>query len=516
MAEAKLTVDTQLDKVISQLQKIRDTNKEVGKSLESVGKTTGDAIQSQSKKTEMYFQRMRDLGRNLAEGLKNDFKALLSLNALQGVLSLNNQFQQVLKDSVSLTDSLSLMGNTMGLTASQQARFKDELIESFAQIGMGAGAASEAVSALRDSVVRGESDVLRFARAGALLSQATGAKNIAGTTKGLEQVLVAGRRNIQDPVELDALMKSVTRTSVTTGKGATDVLGSMLEQIRSMTENEKRSTNFSALGERIAATQATGPEAMAFFKQLQSTAVEFRAQFQSAGKILNDQGAISLNGLKQFRDDLKNRGISPELAATTFGFQGESGAGLVALAKNVDKVIDSMERMQRASDDAAKMAENSRSVLDAFMANIYETGAAFVKLMDAMGVTTDLFHSLRDFLNSTARSPGKAAALTAAAVTGGAALTGGALTGIASFLGTGAAATVAGAGGALGLGAAGVGAAGVAGYGAANLLGAEKLGIMISNAIYDALHNSNMNITVNVPRDAKDKAKATMNRGTSQ
>jgi hypothetical protein len=86
MAEAKLTLDSQLPALIQQMTKLRDANKEVGKSFEQSSKIVGEGIRDQAKKTETYFNRTKDLGRELASSLKDSFKVLAGLSAIGGAL----------------------------------------------------------------------------------------------------------------------------------------------------------------------------------------------------------------------------------------------------------------------------------------------------------------------------------------------------------------------------------------------------------------------------------------------
>src|SRR5579863_6178398 len=103
-ATAKISVESELRKVIEDLDKIATASKNIGTQLEKETEKIGDKLQDQTSKTSKFMNDLGSLSGRVASRIKDDFKALLSLQAVQSSLALSNQFKGTITQSISLSD----------------------------------------------------------------------------------------------------------------------------------------------------------------------------------------------------------------------------------------------------------------------------------------------------------------------------------------------------------------------------------------------------------------------------
>lgn len=425
--EVKVSVRSELQKIIEQLEQIREKSGEVSDTLKTAGKDTGDVLSDQVKKTEGFFAKLQSIGGRVADQLRGDFRSLLSINALEGALKLSNQFQGSIKETISLSDAIRKLGASFGISGKDFVKFQETLTKGMGDIGLSSEEAAMALKGLAGTGLRGEGNILKYAQTSAQLASLGGEKGRGGDIAGLLAGVVRERGgNIQDPAQMQLVAKAVTKAMESTGKGATEILQTMQQTFAAMPKELRQKMSPDAVAQLSVASTVAGPQAIKPLQKFLSMSREERAgmEAQGFGKIFGAGGQLDLKGLRDVARELKGRGVSSRLAAQTMGFQGEEAEGLVRLIDSADVLADALDRTSQASDDYAKKARQNMGLSEAFNANINK-----VKSLIG-GPLSSATQGLTDMLSGASESTAGAGAVVAGGGVLAALLAGGALRGI--------------------------------------------------------------------------------------
>ena len=387
--EAKLTVETELDKIIKELKRINDMNKEVGAGFKKTGDQIGEGVRKQTRDTITMMERLRELGKAVLGGLKDDFKALAGINALQGALALNKQFQGSIKESISLSDTIRKLGATFGISQDKFSSFKSKLVQGMGEIGASSDAAAKVLESLADSTVRDENSLLRYSKiASQLASLSREQGNEGGVAQGIERVLVSQGKNANAPGEAERVAHDVTKAAVASGMKASEVLGSMQKMFDGMDPEKRKNISTRALAEQAVAAQTSGGATVHLFEQFSKMSRERSGQFQAMGlsSLFGPDGKLNMAAIPDIKKRMAATGLSPKEAALAATGEEQSAEGLVRLLDNADRVGDALKRLEGATDDYEKTAAKSRTLQEAFNANVNKVKGSISTAMDKYGI----------------------------------------------------------------------------------------------------------------------------------
>ena len=424
---AELNVRSELGKVVEELGKIRDKAEEVSKSLDEMGTTAGDTIGKKQKETETFFSRLSAVGRRTADALKRDFMAFASIGQLKGALSLANQFGDSIQQTVTLSDTIRKLGTSFGVARKDFSKFQDQLTKGLGDVGMSSDEAAATLKGLVGTGVQGAGAITEYAKASAQLASLGGERGKAGeVAKGLSGVVRAQGGNVNDPAQMQAVARAITKTMQGTGQSATQILGTIQKIFEKMPEEMRKKTTAEALTSYSAAETVAGPGAtQALEKYLGMSQVE-RAGLDAQGfsKVFTAEGGLDIKALKEFSNEMRKRGLDMRGSLQTAGFSPEEAEGLSRLADQSDRVAEAMERVSKASDDYTKETRKAMGLGEAFQSNINKVKGKIT------GVGSTITQGLSDALASASESTGGAVAVTAGAGVLGALLAGGGLRGL--------------------------------------------------------------------------------------
>lgn len=437
MANVQLNVKSELEKVVAQLERIKEAANEVSDTMGGVGKSTGKRVGDESKKVETMFSRIASSGRRLADQLRSDFKTLLSLQSLQAGLSLSNQFGDSLKQTVSLSDSIKKFGTSLGIARQDFAKFQSQLTKGMGEIGMSSEEAADTIRGLAGTGVEGAEAVTSYSKSAAQLASLGGERGRAGDIAGMiASVVRAQGKNVNDPVAMQAVARSVSKAMEGTGKSASEVLTSMKDVFEAMPSEMRKAVTPEALASYAAAETVGGPGATSALKSF-LTAGQFdpkrlALEAQGFGKVFTKEGGLDVGELKKFSESIKQRGLDFRSSLKTAGFSEQEAEGLVRLTESADRVAQSMEKVRKASDDYEKKARQNMTLQEAFQSNVNKVKAMIAEPLSkgTQGIT--------DLLGKAGETEGGAAAVVAGGAALSAILAGGGLRGIGKVLGGGA------------------------------------------------------------------------------
>lgn len=463
-----LTVKTELDKVVEMLKTVKGASEEASRAIQDLGKKTGETYQDQTKKVENYFDKMARTTRSVGSRLKDDFKALMSVEALAGGMKLSSQFKNSIGDTISLNDTIRKLGGTFGIAGSSFAAFQEKMMKGLGDIGLGSESAANALGGLAQTPVRGQDNLMGYSQQAGMLASATRTKGSEGEiAKGMSDVLVARGQNPNDMNSMKTLAEDLRRVFLATGKGPADTLNSMRDLFGGMTKEGRAGFTSRGAASLAATSQVAGPNSTAFLEQYLKTGSTARMAIDAQG----GKGIIGANGLDVekfkvfFGDVMKRAGGDSRLAASTLGLSGDAADGFVRLGESLDAVKAAQEGINNATGDLETTFKSTMGLTESFGASVnkmWSKTAPFVSKL-TQGAT--------DLLSGASKSDAGSAAVVGGGAVTSALLTGAGIKGVASAMGIGAGGATGGAGAAGAVGGLGMGAA--AGAGVAGLAAAE-------------------------------------------
>lgn len=503
MAETKISVRSDLLKIVEDLKIIAQTADETGQSLSEATKQVGKNVDDQVAVVNGGMNKIRKFGKDLVSQLGSDFKALFSVNALVGGMKLSEQLAGSVKQAINLNDTIRNLAPVFGMNEAAAERFKRTLVKGLGEIGLGSDAAANALQGLAETPVRGEQALQAYAKtAGELASISKQKGQEAGIAKGLAGVVVAQGGNPNDPRAMQRVAEDIVRIRNATGKSATEALDT-LNKLFSSANTDFKKKLLQGGGVSLAAAGLIGGQgSTAFLERYLGLSAQARAGYeaQGLGRLIGTNGQLNNGAFQSTIAEAKRRGSgNAEFGLQTMGMTEEEAKGFLRLANAIKTNGDAVDRARRSVVDINQEYQKTMSFGDAFRANLNRLKGGFADAMQKIGAP-DLINKTTDILQGASHSMGGAAATVGGSAILAAMLAGGGLKGIgAGLLGgelkkkaiegvtgekvqrvevinwpmglqMGAAGSVAGAGGALGTAAsvAGkvglVGAAGAAGY----------------------------------------------------
>lgn len=432
MAQVEITVRSQLNKVIAELERIKAKAAETGSSFGDASKGVEEGIQKNMKRTERFLGSVGSVGRRIADQLRRDFKSLLSLNALSDSMKISNKFRDAVAQTVELSDSIRRLGPVFNIAQKDFVGFQEKLTTGLGDIGLSADVAARTLLGLSKTPVRGQDNILNYSKNAGMLASVGGEKGQEGEiAKEMAYVIQARGGDVNDKKQQDSLSESLRRVFNATGATPGQVLSEMKRVFEMMPEDLRKSIDDSGLANLAAGSAVGGPNSMQFFQEyFNKSSLERRPIDDQGGRGLIGNNGIDLKKLKSFLDGIKGRiNSDPRAALKTLGISDQAAEGLVRLSENADKVREKQDQMAKATGDLATQFDNTKSLMDAFTSNLNRAGK------ELSSITAPFTQKLTELLVQTSKSDKGASMVTAGAAVGGAALAGFALSNIIGKIG---------------------------------------------------------------------------------
>lgn len=428
--EVKLSVRSDLLRISDELKKISDTASEVGDALKETGAKTDEAMGDTAKKTEKRFSDMRGSVRRAADSIKDDFKALLSFKAIQFGDKLTHPFQNSIKEAVTLSDTIRRLSPIFGIVGKDFAGFQSDLLKGMGDIGLGSEQATNAISGLAETQVRGKDQLIEYSKAAGALAQIGGEKGQESTiAKGMAEVATArgiDPNNIPEMKQLGETLKNIFNT---TGMTATKSLGVIKDMFAAMPQDLRKKITPKAMTDLAIVSAKGGPNATKFLEKYLSASPTQRLLYDAFGfKDVVTKTGVDFKKLKSATKSLFDMyKQDPRLMAQQLGLGEDEAEGMVRMSEAIDSASAASAEAAKSVGTLVDQLKKTRGLGESFKASIEKTKSTIAKPF------AELTQGITEALSDAAETKGGAAAVTSGSVLLAALLTGGGLRGLSKF-----------------------------------------------------------------------------------
>lgn len=427
MADAKISVRSDLLKIVEDLKVISETAQATSDSLAAASKQLGSEVNDQVSIVSGGMEKIRKFGQGLVKQLGSDFKGLFSVNALVGGMKLSEQFAGSIKQAVTLNDTIRNLAPIFGMTEDRAERFKRNLVKGLGEIGVGSDAAANALQGLAETPVRGEKALEAYAKTASELASISKEKGQeAGIAKGLAGVVTAQGGDPNDPKAMQKVADDIVRIRNATGKSATEALATLSKLFSSANQDFKKRLLQGGGVSLAAAGLIGGQGSTAFLERFMGLSKQERAGYeaQGLGRLVGQNGQLDNKAFESTISEAKNRGSgNAEFGLKTMGMSDEEAKGFLRLAEALRTNGAAVEAARTSVVDINKEYQQTMSLGDSFRASLNHVKGAFTGLMDKLGAP-DLINKGTNMLQDASHS-----AIGSAAVVGGTGLLAAMLTG---------------------------------------------------------------------------------------
>ena len=437
MAEAKISVRSDLLKIVEDLKVISQTAQETADSLAAASKELGKQVDDQVSIVSGGMRKVQQFGKDLVRQLGSDFKALFSVNALAGGMKLSEQFSGSVKQAVQLNDTIRNLAPIFGMTEARAEAFKRKLVQGLGEIGLGSDAAAAALAGLAETPVRGEKALEAYAKTASELASISKQKGQeAGIAKGLAGVVTAQGGNPNDPRAMQRVAEDIVRIRNATGKSATEALDTLSKLFSSANQDFKKKLLQGGGVSLAAAGLIGGQGSTAFLERYLGLSRQGRAGYeaQGLGHLIGDNGQLDRGAFQKTIAEAKGRGSgNAEFGLQTMGMTEDEAKGFLRLSQALEQNGDSVERARTSVVDLNKEYADTMSLGDAFRANLNHLKGTFSGFLEKVGAP-DLLNKATDALQGASQSGAGSAAVVGGGALLAAMLTGKGLSGIGDLL----------------------------------------------------------------------------------
>lgn len=429
MSDVELSVRSQLRRIIEELDQIAGKASEVNLNLKEVGANTEEGIRKPLKQTETFLNRLRGLSGRVASQMKDDFKALASVNALSASLKLSEQFRGSIKEAASLSDTVRKLGGVFGITRGEFTKLQTGMVRGMGDIGLSSEAAARAIEGLAASgaPVKGQEALVGYGRAAGQLASISKSEGSEGDIARLiAQVIQARGGNVNDTRAIGAISEDIRRVFNATGAKPTETLNAMKGLFTSMSKDMRATVGSRGLASLAATASVAGPNSTKFLEEFLGKSPIARAALEAQGF----KGIVGKEGLdvEKFRAASKSVlarvGGDPRLAAQTLGLSEDAAEGFVRLSESLDRVKAAQDNVQKATGDLTGQYQASMGFAESFRASINRVKSIFAEPLSG------IMQGGSDLLSSASQSDLGAAGVVAGGGALAALLAGGGLRGV--------------------------------------------------------------------------------------
>lgn len=429
----EVQVKSQLSKIIEDLEKITQASATVSSMFKDMSKGVGKEVKDQTKQVEDQLNKTQSFGRRVADQLKKDFQALFAVQSLGAGLKLSEQFSGSIRESITLSDTVRKLGGIFGIAGNEFIHFQNLMQQGLGEIGASSESAANALKGLSETPVRGEKNLLQYAKTAAQLASVSGEKGNEGNiAKGAAGIIQSRGGNVNDLGQLNEVTNEILQIRKATGKSVSEITGALQGiYAHTNTDYQKQLRGGGSTTIATAALQG-GPQATAFLEKFMGMNRIERKGLEAQGfkDIIGKNGQLNTEAILSTLETAKGRGLGDAQAGLkTFGFGDDEAKGFIRLAeavKNSGSVING------AKDSVVNLNDEYRKTMslgDSFRANINKVKGLFAPLISAgsQGAT--------ELMSHTSGNLAGAGAVTATAGILSAVLVGGGLKGIGKGLG---------------------------------------------------------------------------------
>lgn len=392
----EITVKSQLTRITKELDDIVKMYGEAEEGIKKTGEQVDDQVRKSAKNAQDGVAQSASFMKRAFVGLKDDIKALLSVQALAGSLKLSNTMRGTITDTVVLTDTVRKLSGVFKIATGDQSKFVGNLTKGLGDIGLGSDAAARALQGLSETQVRGQGNLQDYTKTAGMLAGATNQKGQEGAiAQGLAGVLQAQGKDVNDTKSMAIVADQVNRAHNATGGSATEILSSMQEMFSSMDSTLKSRMTPQAMSQLEVMGKAGGKGSTDFIKSYLGTNSQTRAGLDALGfgKLFTGQG-LNQKALSGIIGQAKTLGLNgnPTAGLTNMGLGEDQAKGLVMLYDNLKEVNRAAQEVSKSTKTVADSFEDTKTMGDSFKGNLDKIKSIFAQPIAAgTGMLTDLF-----------------------------------------------------------------------------------------------------------------------------
>lgn len=429
MSDVKITLDARLDKIEAALTDLNKLLGDVSKTIQGTGKqiekTYGEGFRESSKQAENFMARLGGLGKRTLKNLGDDFKALFSLGAIKESLKMSDKFRERALQVITLNDAIRKMGTSFGIASKDFGRFQAALQKGLGDVGLSGEAAASALEGLMGTQVKGEQDIIRFAKQAGMIAALTGeGGQESAIAKGMAEVALKG-------FSPEQIATSLSRMQMGAGMKGTEGIGLIREVLSSMTpEQVKGMGGLKGVEDLAIIMQKSGKESSDFLKRLVQGDELTRSVFESLGakNIFSEKG-FDPNAFKGFIDNMKRMHRDPKVALKIAGMSDENAVSMMKLYESLDDVKKQTDLVNDSFVSTEESLRKNRGFAESF-------GAAINKVFGNIPLSK-ITQPLTEMFSSMSESDAGSAAMVGGSAVLAALLAGGGLRGVGKAMGVG-------------------------------------------------------------------------------
>lgn len=370
MSDVKIVLDANLDKIKQSLGSLNTMISGVGNNIKKQGNllesTYEDGFRQSTKQAENFMARLGGLGKRTLKNLGDDFKALGSLNAIRESLKMSDKFRDRIMQTMTLNDAIRKMGASFGVAQNNFGKFQTALQKGLGDVGLSGEAAANALEGLMGTQVKGEQDVLRFAKQAGMIAALSGETGQeAAISKGIADISLKG-------FSPEQIGTTLSRMQMGAGMKGTESVALMKDVLTEMTpEQIKGMGGLKGIEDLAIIMQKSGKESADFFKKFMSATFPGRQVLEAQGAkgIFGEKG-FNASAFKKFIDKLKERSVDPKFALTTAGMSEENATAFLKLADSLDQVKKQTDMVNQSFVSTEESLVKNRGFAESFSAAI--------------------------------------------------------------------------------------------------------------------------------------------------
>lgn len=427
MSDVKISIDARLDKIEAALSDLNKLLTNVGKTAEGTGKKIESSFEegfvASTKQAENFMARLGGLGKKTLKNLGDDFKALFSLGAIKESLKMSDKFRDRAMQVMTLNDAIRKMGNSFGIASKDFGKFQASLQKGLGDVGVSSEAAANALEGLMGTQVKGEQDILRFAKQAGMIAALSGEAGQESTiAKGMADVALKG-------FSPEQIGTTLARMQQGAGMKGTESIALIQDVLSTMTPKQiTEMGGLKGVEDLAVIMQKSGAESASFLKRLVQGDELTRSVFESLGakNIFTEKG-FDPGAFKGFIDNMKRMHKDPKVALKIAGMSDENAVSMMRLYESLDDVKKQTDLVNQSFKSTEDSLVKQRGFAESF-------GAAINKVFGNVPLSR-ITQPLTEMFSNMAESDVGSAAMVGGSAVLAAMLAGGGLRGIGKGMG---------------------------------------------------------------------------------
>ncbi len=365
--KVELSVQADFGRIMQDLAALQRKTASVSDGIRKSGSELDKSLERGAKNTEKHFERVRDLGRRLADQLRGYFADVTSsaAYALEGVkkgFGIKQHLMDAATGALDLHDAIRKIGDSLGIASNRLVDFQQNVTKAFSEAGFGAGETVRALQGLAGTKVSGEANVTSYGVTAARLAQNGGQVGQEGEiAKALAEVLRARGIDQNNIPAMSSLAENVR------GRNPLDKLQVQKGLYEGMDDQKRKEIGPEAMRGLMAVAKTIGPELMGALitETTEGRLKRLGRDAQGASGIIGKNG-VDFDKLAKLLPVLNRIGMDKVASGQTAGFSEQASKALVMLSEQFQEAKAAQTRAMAGGGTLEGDTTKSRGVRENF------------------------------------------------------------------------------------------------------------------------------------------------------